>query len=214
MVAAAALGLDAIRDRGHQRDQRQRDGQRCHQGDRHGDGLVLEQLRRDAFDEDDRREDDDRRQNRRDDGHLHFRCAVARRFDAALASFAALLNGLQHDDGAVDEHSYTEREPSQGHHVQRGAELVHQEERGDDRDRDRDRDDERAAQVLEESSSTRMAMMPPCTAALITSSIDASMKRDWSVPATTSSPSGISFTRSSRSRTERATDTVLASPSL
>jgi len=43
-----------------------------------------------------------------------------------------------------------EGEATERHHIQRGAGLVHEEERADDRDGDRSRDDERAADVAEE----------------------------------------------------------------
>jgi hypothetical protein len=68
---------------------------------------------------------------------------------------------------------------------------------------------------LRKRSRTPMAIRPPIQAFWITSSIEARMKRDWSAPTTTSTPSGSSFlTFSSRSWTALATATVLASPSL
>jgi hypothetical protein len=60
-----------------------------------------------------------------------------------------------------------------------------------------------------------MARRPPSTAFSSTSSMALSMKRDWSTPAPTFTPSGSSLrSASSRARTARATRTVFASPSL
>ena len=53
-------------------------------------------------------------------------------------------------DRVVDQQPDTKCEAAEGHDVQRGPGLVHQEEGRDDRDRNRDPDDQRAAKVLEE----------------------------------------------------------------
>ena len=68
---------------------------------------------------------------------------------------------------------------------------------------------------LRKKSSIRMAKKPPIRALTSTSRIEASMNRDWSTPVTTSMPSGNSpLTEARRACSERATLTVLASPSL
>jgi len=60
---------------------------------------------------------------------------------------------------------------------------------------------------------TRIASSPPCHAESTTSWIELSMKRDWSATVA-SRDSGGSWSLATRRRTARATDTVLASPSL
>src|SRR5204862_6953661 len=56
----------------------------------------------------------------------------------------------EHDDGGVDDHAYTERQPSERHRVQREAAEVEQRERADDGDGNRRADDERRAEVAQE----------------------------------------------------------------
>ena len=72
--------------------------------------------------------------------------ACARR----LAALEVLEDVFAHDDRVVDEEADGQRQAEQRHHVQRVAEHVHDEERGDDAGRQRDGADERRAQIEHE----------------------------------------------------------------
>ena len=140
----AALQRRQHRDQRHRHHQRDRDRERDRQR------LVAEQLAGNAFDEHQRQEHRDRGQGRRDHRHADFAGAGDGRLQDRQATFARLGDRFEHHDRIVDDQAGGEREAAERHHVEAQVELVHEEERGDDRDRQRQRDDERAPAVAQE----------------------------------------------------------------
>src|SRR5687767_4408164 len=57
---------------------------------------------------------------------------------------------LEHDDGGVDNHADAERQPAEGHRVERKSAEVEQGERSDDRHWNRRADDERRSEIAQE----------------------------------------------------------------
>ena len=70
--------------------------------------------------------------------------------DDAQAAFARLGDGFEHHDRVVDHQARRQCEAAERHHVEAQVELVHEEERGDDRHRQRQADDERAPAIAQE----------------------------------------------------------------
>ena len=132
------------------RDEDQRHHQRREERDHHGKPEIAEGLTGDALDKDHGGKDRDRGQGRRDHGHSHFGDPAHRRGGGVVALLAAAEDGLENDDGRVDQHPDAQREPSEGHDVEADAEEVERGEGDQDRDRDRNRDDRGRPDVSQE----------------------------------------------------------------
>ena len=118
--------------------------------DTHGDGLVAEELPRDSLDEHDGQEHRNARERRRRHRRGHLVGPVHRGARERHALFAFAIDRLQHHDGVVDEHSNSQRQPSERHDVERNIEAVHEQERRHHRERNRRGDDGRAAEIAQE----------------------------------------------------------------
>ncbi len=119
-----------------------------HQREGDGQGLIAEQAAGDAVEVDDRHEDGHRGQGGGADGPADLLGAADDRLHGA--GFVAVAEeGLQDDDGVVDEHADAQDQASQRHDVQLDVEEVHQHEGGDDGDGDDGADVDRVAVVLQ-----------------------------------------------------------------
>jgi len=124
--------------------------QRCQQRIGDGERLVLEQLARDSFHEDQRQKHRHCGQRGRRDGHVDLFRAAVHRFGQLQPRSLVPVDGFEHDDGIVHQHADPQGDPAQRHDVQRQVGLVHQGECGHDRDGYGQTDHQCAAHILEE----------------------------------------------------------------
>jgi len=142
--------LSAHQQHHHRRHQRAR--QQVGRGHREHDGLGHrhEQEARDAGQEEHRHEHD----ADADGGHEGRHADLAGAHDDGLvqrgAQVQVALDVLDRDDGLVDQHAHRQREAAQRHQVERLAQDLQDDHRGQDGQRDRERDHQRAAPVAQE----------------------------------------------------------------
>ncbi len=159
LLAAERAAHPERAEHGHQGDRQQG---RADHGEGLGEGQGMEQL---AFLADQRehrheRQDDDQHgeENRPADllrrlqrGLPDFRGRQPPVAQLGLPPLAVPNDVFRHDNPRIHQHSDGDGDAAQGHDVRRDPELLHQDERNQDRSRQRDRDDQDAAEVPEEN---------------------------------------------------------------
>ena len=150
-VLGPAVAVRAAHQQHHQRrHQRPRQQVRGDHREHHRLGQRHEQEAGDAGEEEHRHEDDADAERRDERRHADLAGADDDRVLERLAEMQMALDVLDRHDRLVDQDADRERQAAERHQVERLAEHLQHQDRGQDRERNRQRDDQRRAPVAEE----------------------------------------------------------------